>query len=62
MERWEDNIEEIKAFLNSSVDTSQLDEMRKASSLIEAPNVDRKPDIDTLKKRFNKQQDTKGVT
>jgi REP element-mobilizing transposase RayT len=38
---YQDNVEEIKAFLNSSVDTSQLEEMRKASSLVEAPNIEK---------------------
>ena len=38
---YQDNVEEIKAFLNSSVDTSQLEEMRKASSLVESPNIEK---------------------
>jgi len=36
--------------LNSDVDTSILQELKKASSLIEAPNVDKRPDIKKLKK------------
>jgi len=36
--------------LNSDVDTSVLQELKKASSLIEAVNVDKKTDIEKLKK------------
>ncbi|SFV56762.1 hypothetical protein MNB_SV-3-838 [hydrothermal vent metagenome] len=54
-----DDVEAIKVFLNSDVDTSQLNEMRKASSLVEAPNIDNKPNIDTLRKRFKKLQEIK---
>jgi len=41
------------------VDTEQLSQMKKASSLVEAPNIDKKPDIESLKKRFNKSQEIK---
>lgn len=51
--------ESIVEMLNSDVDSSVLQELKKASSLVEAPNVDNKPDIESLKKRFKKQQDTK---
>ena len=53
------DIEAIKTFLNTTVDTSQLDEMRKASSLVEASNVDKKPDEVKLKKILKKEKDTK---
>jgi len=36
--------------LNSSVDSSVLQELKKASSLVEAPNIDKKPDITKLTK------------
>ena len=36
--------------LNSDVDSSILQELKKASSLIEASNIDKKPDIEKLKK------------
>ena len=39
--------------------TLNLQEMKKASSLVEAPNVDNNPSIDTSKKRFEKPQETK---
>ena len=54
-----DDVEAIKEFINSSVDAAQLQEMKKASSLVEAPNIDTKPDIKTLAKRFKKSQTTK---
>ena len=51
--------EAIKTFLNADVDTEQLQEMKKASSLVEAPNIDTKPNIESLKKRFTKPQEIK---
>jgi REP element-mobilizing transposase RayT len=45
---------EIKAFLNSSVDSTQLQELKKASSLVEALNVENKLDLKALEKRFQK--------
>ena len=54
-----DDIEAIQAFLNSTVDTSQLDEMRKASSLVESSNIDKKPDEVKLRKILEKERDTK---
>ena len=44
------DVEAIKALLNSTIDTSQLDEMKKASSLVESPNIDKNPDIEKLRK------------
>ncbi len=40
----------IQVMLNNKVDTSVLQELKKASSLVEAPNVDKKPDIEKLTK------------
>ena len=45
--------EAIEAFLTQPVDMAQLQELKKASSLIEAPNIDTKPDIDQLKRMLN---------
>ena len=42
--------EAIQAMLNSDVDTSVLQELKKASSLIEASNIDKKPDVKKLEK------------
>ena len=43
----------IKAMLNSDVDHSVLQELKSASSLVEASNVDKKPDIDILEQLLN---------
>ncbi len=51
--------EAIKEFLNSSVDASQLFEMKKASSLLEAPNVDKKPNEEELREVFEHVKDKK---
>ena len=51
--------EAIKALLNSTIDTSQLDEMKKASSLAEASNVKKKPDIAKLRNMLEKEKDKK---
>lgn len=59
VQNYKDDVESIKAFLNSTVDTSQLEEMRKASSLVEAPNIDKKPDEDKLKRQLLKAKDIK---
>jgi len=59
VQQYADDHEAIQVFLNSSVDISQLQEMKKASSLVEAPNIEKKPDIELLKKRFTKSQETK---
>ncbi|MEA1953063.1 MAG: transposase [Campylobacterota bacterium] len=54
-----DDTEAIKTFLNSTVDTSQLDEMRKASSLVEASNTNKKLNEVSLRKKLEKTKDTK---
>ena len=51
--------EAIKALLNSTIDTSQLEEMKKASSLVEASNIEKKPDIEKLRKMLEKEKDKK---
>ena len=51
--------EAIQAMLNSDVDTSILQELKKASSLIEAPNIDKKPDIEKLIKMLSDSKDIK---
>jgi len=53
------DIKSIKVMLNSDVDSGVLQELKKASSLIEAPNVDKKPDEVKLKKQLLKVKDTK---
>ena len=51
--------EAIQVMLNSKVDTSVLQELKKASSLVEAPNIDQKPDIEKLTKIFTNNKDLK---
>lgn len=41
VEHYRDNVEQIKAFFNSKVDTSILQEMKTASSLVETPNIEK---------------------
>jgi len=43
-----DDKEAIEAFLTSPVDRQQLQELKTASSLLSAPNVDNKPKIEDL--------------
>jgi REP element-mobilizing transposase RayT len=51
--------EAIKAMLNSPIDMSQLQEMKKVSSLVEAPNIDKKPNEKVLRQMFQKVGDIK---
>jgi REP element-mobilizing transposase RayT len=59
VQNYDNDTEAIKAFLNSTVDTSQLTQMKKASSLVEAPNIDSKPDEKKLKSQLSQTQDKK---
>ncbi|BAF72254.1 conserved hypothetical protein [Sulfurovum sp. NBC37-1] len=59
VQNYKEDTEAIEAFLTVPVDSEQLAELKTASSLVEAPNVDKKPDIEKLKKRFSKKQGTK---
>lgn len=56
---YKDDKDAIKAFLNSIVDTSQLQELKHASSLIEASNLDRKPNEENLRKILLNAKDIK---
>ncbi len=49
----------IREFLNSIVDTSVLQELKTASSLIEAPNIDKKPNVEKLRKILTSAKDIK---
>ena len=49
-----DDAEAIEAFLTNPVDTAQLQELKKASSLVEAPNSDAQPKEEDLVKIFEK--------
>ncbi len=48
VEHYKDDKEAIEAFLANPVDIAQLQELKKASSLVEAPNVDSKPNVEDL--------------
>ena len=54
-----DDTEAIEAFLTSPVDTQQLQELKTASSLVEAPNSDNKPDMEKLESMFRNISDIK---
>ena len=59
VKNYKDDKEAIKVFLNSIVDTSVLQELKTASSLIEAPNIDKKPNEEKLRKILSKSKDIK---
>ena len=59
VENYKDDAEAIEAFLTNPVDSSQLQELKKASSLVEAPNVDKRPKIEMCQKLFENIVDTK---
>lgn len=49
-----DDYEAIEAFLTQPVDSGQLLELKKASSLVSASNADNEPSIETLKEIFDR--------
>ena len=49
----------INVFLNSIIDTSVLQELKTVSSLVEAPNIDKKPNVEKLRMIFAKAKDIK---
>ncbi len=51
-QNYKDDKKAIEAFLSQPVDMTQLQELKKASSLVEAPNIDHKPDMPKLQKMF----------
>ncbi len=46
--------------LNSKIDYAVLQELKNASSLVEVPNRDKKPDITKLQKMFENAEETAG--
>ena len=52
VQNYKEDKEAIEAFLTHSVDTTQLQELKKTSSLVVAPNIDRKPKEEHLRKLF----------
>jgi hypothetical protein len=51
--------EAIRAVLESEVDPDALQELKKASALVEAPNVEKKPDIEKLDKMLTGHREIK---
>ncbi len=58
-QHYQEDKEAIEAFLTQPVDTAQLQELKKASSLIEAPNIDNKPNMQKLQKMLEDITDIK---
>ncbi|PHS38160.1 MAG: hypothetical protein COB07_09010 [Sulfurovum sp.] len=58
-QNYHDDKAAIEAFLTNPVDSTQLQELRRASSLVEAPNIDCKPKEEDLKKLFKNIADIK---
>ena len=56
VQNYKDDQKAIEAFLASPIDMTQLQELKTASSLVEAPNIDDKPKIEELKKLFKNTQ------
>jgi len=59
VKQYQNDKEAIEAFLTDSVDTSQLQELKRASSLIEAPNADKRPKEEDLRELFKDITDIK---
>ena len=51
--------EAIQAMIESSADMDALQELKKASSLVEAPNIEKKPDIKKLEKMLSDHKNIK---
>ena len=49
----------IISYIHSQIQFGNEGMMKKASSLVEAPNIDKKPDEKKLKRQLSKAQDTK---
>ena len=52
VQNYKEDREAIEAFLTNSVDSTQLQELRKASSLMATSNTDKRPKEEALIKRF----------
>ncbi|CAA6798553.1 MAG: Unknown protein [uncultured Sulfurovum sp.] len=51
-ENHQNDKESIRAFLSSQIDSSILQELKKGASLVEAPNIDKKPNEEELSLLF----------
>ena len=54
VQNYKNDVDAIKAFLNASVDAGMLQELKKESTLVEAPNIERKPNEEMLKKLLSR--------
>ena len=54
-----DDKEAIEAFLSTPIDMTQLQELKTASPLVEAPNIDKKPKIEDLQELFKNNTELK---
>ena len=59
VQNYKEDSEAIEAFLTNPVDSTQLQELRKASSLISASNTDNRPKKEDLEERFKNTSDIK---
>ena len=59
VQNYKEDFESIEAFLTAPVDRQQLEELKTASSLVEAPNIDKKPDMEKLESMFRNITETK---
>ncbi|MCF6207108.1 MAG: transposase [Sulfurovum sp.] len=59
VEKYGTDTDTIQALLESAVDIGQLAEMKKASSLLAAPNIENKPDTARLKSMLRKAENKK---
>jgi len=58
-QHYQNNKESIRAFLESPIDSSLLQELKRGASLVEAPHIDKRPKEEDLKKLFEDITDTK---
>jgi len=59
MDKWYDYVHLTPLFLTSQVDKQLLQELKTASSLVEAPNSNNRPKAEDLVKRFKNIKDKK---
>jgi len=59
MTQFQNDKEAIREYLYSKIDREQLQELKTASSLVEASNIETKPDEKALIKHLSKAKDTK---
>jgi len=58
-QNYKNDKEAIEAFLHSSIDSSVLQQLKKGASLLEAPNIDKRPKEEDLKQLFENITDIK---